>query len=128
MLTWRTEIVVSVGSWWCPPELRRVSSCEGVKNSPASAASLLQGLNMAVNAFVKWSLGSSFDVTLLGVSEMPKPGTKLSLDFASLLGELLSCGKAKCLLLLEAASDKLWKRNPQQVVACVAFPQLHWRH
>jgi hypothetical protein len=55
----------------------------------ATAASLLQGLNMAVNAFVKWSLGSSFDVTLLGVTEMPKPGTKLSLDFASLLGALL---------------------------------------
>ena len=54
----------------------------------APAASLLQGLNMAVNAFVKWSLGSAFDVTLLGVTEMPKPGTKLSLDFASLLGAL----------------------------------------
>ena len=59
---------------------------------------------MAVNAFVKWSLGSSFDVTLLGVSEMPKPGTKLSLDFASLLGELLSCETGDLLLLLEAAS------------------------
>lgn len=45
---------------------------------------------MAVNAFVKWSLGNSFDVPLLGVSEMPKPETKLSLDFASLLGELES--------------------------------------
>ncbi len=46
-----------------------------------------QGLNMAVNAYLKYALGSSYSAPLLGVSEMPKPGTKLTLDFASLLGE-----------------------------------------
>jgi hypothetical protein len=56
----------------------------------AYAAQSPQGLNMAVTAFVKWSLGSTFEVSLLGVSEMPKPETKLSLDFASLLGRLLA--------------------------------------
>jgi hypothetical protein len=55
---------------------------------------------MAVNAFVKWSLGANFNVALLGVSEMPKPGTKLSLDFASLLGAQLRplCNRSPCSL------------------------------
>ena len=29
---------------------------------------------MATNAFLSWSLGLQYNVTLLGLSEMPKPG------------------------------------------------------
>ena len=34
----------------------------------------LQGLNMATNAFLSWSLGPQYNFTLLGLTEMPKPG------------------------------------------------------
>ena len=47
-----------------------------------------QGLNMATNAFLKWSLGPQYEAALLGITNMPKPQTRLTLDFSSLLGEL----------------------------------------
>ncbi len=52
-----------------------------------------QGLNMAVNAFLKYSLGENFSAPLLGISEMPKPETRLTLDFSSLLGAALCLSK-----------------------------------
>ena len=48
----------------------------------------MQGLNLAVNAFLGWALGGNTTATLLGVMEMAKPGSKLTLDFSSLLGAL----------------------------------------
>jgi len=30
---------------------------------------------MATNAFLSWSLGPQYNFTLLGLTEMPKPGT-----------------------------------------------------
>lgn len=49
---------------------------------------LLQGLNMATNAFLQWALGPQYEATLLGITNMPKPETRLTLDFSSLLGPL----------------------------------------
>lgn len=42
---------------------------------------------MATNAFLKWSLGPQYETALLGITNMPKPETRLTLDFSSLLGE-----------------------------------------
>ena len=52
---------------------------------------LLQGLNMATNAFLSWSLGKQYNVTLLGLSEMPKPGTAPARIFEACITHDLSC-------------------------------------
>jgi hypothetical protein len=67
-------------------------------NGPPSVQRLNQGLNMAVNAFLKFSLGDAFAAPLLGISEMPKPATRLTLDFSSLLGPVFFCWLTQLLL------------------------------
>ena len=44
--------------------------------------------NAATNAFLTWALGPEVRTRLVGVMEMPKPGTVLRLDIASLVGTL----------------------------------------
>lgn len=66
--------------------------------SPPPYLRVNKGLNMATNAFLKWALGSNYSATLNGVVEMPKPGSKLTLDFSSLLGPLFFCWLLELLL------------------------------
>ena len=61
---------------------------------------LHQGLNLATNAFLRWSLGSEYSAKLLAIMEMPKQETHLSLDFSSLLGPIFYCWLAQLLLPL----------------------------
>jgi len=61
---------------------------------------LRQGLNLATNAFLRWSLGSQYSATLLAIMEMPKQETHLSLDFSSLLGPIFYCWLSQLLLPL----------------------------
>eukprot|EP00850_Spirogloea_muscicola_P003309 SM000013S26478 [mRNA] locus=s13:611469:617905:+ [translate_table: standard] len=49
---------------------------------------LPRALNLATNAFARLVNGAAASVPLLFVKEMPKPSTKLRLDFSSLLGPL----------------------------------------
>lgn len=53
---------------------------------------------MATNAFLRWALGANVTATLTAVMEMPKPGSKLTLDFSSLLGPLFFCWLLELLL------------------------------
>ena len=59
-----------------------------------------QGLNLATNAFLRWSLGPEYSARLLAVMEMPKVETHLSLDFSSLLGPIFYCWLSQLLLPL----------------------------
>ncbi|KAL3145247.1 hypothetical protein ABBQ32_000991 [Trebouxia sp. C0010 RCD-2024] len=59
-----------------------------------------QGLNLAANAFLRWSLGPQYSARLLALMEMPKQETHLSLDFSSLLGPIFYCWLAQLLLPL----------------------------
>ncbi len=61
---------------------------------------LHQGLNLATNAFLRWSLGSQYSAKLLAIMEMPKQETHLSLDFSSLLGPIFYCWLSQLLLPL----------------------------
>ena len=60
----------------------------------------LQGINLAANAFLRWSLGPQYSAKLLAIMEMPKQETHLSLDFSSLLGPIFYCWLAQLLLPL----------------------------
>lgn len=48
---------------------------------------------MATNAFLSWSLGSRYNVTLLGLAEMPKPGISLTPCMASIRMAFLPCSR-----------------------------------
>ncbi len=48
----------------------------------------MQGINLAANAYLRWALGDGYQARLLGLASPPKEGTRLSLDFATLLGPL----------------------------------------
>ena len=61
---------------------------------------LCQGVNLATNAFLRWSLGSGYSAKLLAIMEMPKQETHLSLDFSSLLGPIFYCWLSQLLLPL----------------------------
>lgn len=61
---------------------------------------VVQGLNLAANAFLRWSLGPEYSAKLLALMEMPKQETHLSLDFSSLLGPIFYCWLAQLLLPL----------------------------
>lgn len=60
------------------------------RDGPPTILRVNQGLNRATNAFLKWALGGDarYQAWLSGVMEMPKGGSRLSLDFGSLLGPL----------------------------------------
>lgn len=60
----------------------------------------VQGVNLAANAFLRWSLGPQYNARLLALMEMPKQATHLSLDFSSLLGPIFYCWLAQLLLPL----------------------------
>lgn len=47
-----------------------------------------QAVNLAANAFLQQIAGNDFSARLIGVSDMPKGATHLSLDFSTLLGPL----------------------------------------
>ncbi|EFN50493.1 hypothetical protein CHLNCDRAFT_141395, partial [Chlorella variabilis] len=71
----------------------------GTARAEEGPPTILRGINRAVNAFLKWSLGSDgYQAWLLGVQEMPKGGSRLSLDFSSLLGPLFFCWLLQLLL------------------------------
>ncbi|PIA27921.1 hypothetical protein AQUCO_07400037v1 [Aquilegia coerulea] len=61
-------------------------------NASANSASALvrapRSLNMVSNAYLRFLRNSATQILLDYVKEMPKPGTKLTLDFSSLLGAL----------------------------------------
>lgn len=70
---------------------------------------------MATNAFLKWALGSSYSATLDGIMEMPKPGSKLTLDFSSLLGPLFFTWLLELLLpvmVVQLVTEKERKSAP----------------
>ncbi|KAL0046688.1 hypothetical protein WJX82_007270 [Trebouxia sp. C0006] len=69
-------------------------------NSSPLAVRVNQGLNLATNAFLRWSLGSQYSAKLLAIMEMPKQETHLSLDFSSLLGPIFYCWLSQLLLPL----------------------------
>jgi hypothetical protein len=47
-------------------------------------------VNLAANAYLKDRLGAGYGARLVGVKDMPKGASRLSLDFSSLLGPLFS--------------------------------------
>jgi hypothetical protein len=47
-----------------------------------------QPLNLAANAYLKHIKGDTYSAPLIGVKDMPKGASRLSLDFSSLLGPL----------------------------------------
>lgn len=49
-----------------------------------------QAVNLAANAYLKRKLGPAASARLVGVKDMPKGASRLSLDFSSLLGPLFS--------------------------------------
>ncbi|DBA75618.1 TPA: hypothetical protein ACH3X2_009057 [Trebouxia sp. C0005] len=69
-------------------------------NSSPLAVRVNQGLNLATNAFLRWSLGAQYSAKLLAIMEMPKQETHLSLDFSSLLGPIFYCWLSQLLLPL----------------------------
>jgi hypothetical protein len=59
------------------------------EQGPPTILRINQGINRATNAFLRWSLGSdAYQAWLVGLQEMPKVGSRLSIDFSSLLGPL----------------------------------------
>ncbi|KAA6409517.1 MAG: ABC transporter A family member 7, partial [Trebouxia sp. A1-2] len=69
-------------------------------NASPLAVRVNQGLNLATNAFLRWSLGAQYSAKLLAIMEMPKQETHLSLDFSSLLGPIFYCWLSQLLLPL----------------------------
>ena len=51
---------------------------------------MAQGLNAATNAFLSWSLGQRYNFTLLGLTEMPKPGYPPRCQVCALLVKIAS--------------------------------------
>lgn len=69
-----------------------------VTQAPPYINRLNQGLNMASNAFLRWSLGPQFEARLLGITEMPTAKSRLTLDFSSLLGPVFFAWLCQLLL------------------------------
>ncbi|KAG8379147.1 hypothetical protein BUALT_Bualt07G0057900 [Buddleja alternifolia] len=57
-------------------------------NQPLGLTRVPRSVNLASNAYLQLLLGPSARIAFEFVKEMPKPGTKLTLDFSSLLGPL----------------------------------------
>ncbi|KAK1311877.1 ABC transporter A family member 7 [Acorus calamus] len=57
-------------------------------NVPTALVRVPRSLNMVSNAYLQFLKGANVKMQLEYVKEMPQPGKKLSLDFASLLGAL----------------------------------------
>ncbi|KAK1298427.1 ABC transporter A family member 7 [Acorus calamus] len=57
-------------------------------NVPTALVRVPRSLNMVSNAYLQFLKGTNVKMQLEYVKEMPQPGKKLSLDFASLLGAL----------------------------------------
>ncbi|EFN55401.1 hypothetical protein CHLNCDRAFT_23609, partial [Chlorella variabilis] len=57
---------------------------------PPSVQRWSQPINLAANAFLKRQLGPAHSARLVGVKDMPRGSSRLSLDFSSLLGPLFS--------------------------------------
>ncbi|XP_015070141.1 ABC transporter A family member 7-like [Solanum pennellii] len=57
-------------------------------SQPIALTRVPRSVNLASNAYLQFLLGPSAKMLFEFVKEMPKPGTKLRLDFASLLGPL----------------------------------------
>ncbi|MCD7455439.1 Phospholipid-transporting ATPase abca7 [Datura stramonium] len=64
------------------------SNKNGKGNQPMALTRVPGLVNLASNAYVQFLLGPSARMLFEFVKEMPKPETKLTLDFASLLGPL----------------------------------------
>ncbi|KAL3342906.1 hypothetical protein AABB24_026777 [Solanum stoloniferum] len=60
----------------------------GKSNQPLALTRVPRSVNLASNAYIQDLLGPSARMLFEFVKEMPKPETKLNLDFASLLGPL----------------------------------------
>ncbi|KAK1298244.1 ABC transporter A family member 7 [Acorus calamus] len=58
------------------------------RNVPTALVRVPRSLNMVSNAYLQFLKGANAKMQLEYVKEMPQPGKKLSLDFASLLGAL----------------------------------------
>ncbi|KAK9090674.1 hypothetical protein Sjap_023851 [Stephania japonica] len=56
--------------------------------NPSALVRVSRSINMVTNAYLKLLKGAAVKITLDFVKEMPKPETKLRLDFSSLLGGL----------------------------------------
>ncbi|CAN4086057.1 unnamed protein product [Withania somnifera] len=60
----------------------------GKSNQPLALTRVPRSVNLASDAYIQFLLGPSARMLFEFVKEMPKPETKLTLDFASLLGPL----------------------------------------
>ena len=80
---------------------------------------MVQGINLATNAFLRWSLGTQYSARLLAVMEMPKVETHLSLDFSSLLGPIFYCWLAQLLLPLFLVTLVYEKQQRSAAIALV---------
>ena len=56
------------------------------RNGPSDVNRANLAVNMATQAFVKWTLGDNYGVRLNSLREMPRQRSRLELDFASLIG------------------------------------------
>jgi len=83
---------------------------------PPNIQRLNQGLNMATNAFLQWALGPQYEATLLGITNMPKPETRLTLDFSSLLGPVFFAWLAQLLLPLMLVATVYEKANGLRIM------------
>ncbi|KAL7139200.1 hypothetical protein ABFS83_09G034600 [Erythranthe nasuta] len=57
-------------------------------NKPLALVRVARSINLASNAYLQFLLGPTSEILFEFVKEMPKPETKLRLDFSSLLGPL----------------------------------------
>eukprot|EP00475_Leptophrys_vorax_P042571 TRINITY_DN8020_c0_g3_i1.p1 TRINITY_DN8020_c0_g3~~TRINITY_DN8020_c0_g3_i1.p1 ORF type:complete len:732 (+),score=84.28 TRINITY_DN8020_c0_g3_i1:161-2197(+) len=57
-------------------------------NGPTFGVRFTRQMNMATNAFLQQLYSASLELPLLFLKDFPKPSTRLSLDFASLIGPL----------------------------------------
>ncbi|KAL6775733.1 ABCA3A [Auxenochlorella protothecoides x Auxenochlorella symbiontica] len=76
----------------------------GVYQTPPTLVRVNQGINLATNAFLQAALGPDYQAQLLGLMEMPKGATILSLNFSALLGPLFFVWLAQLLLPTMLAS------------------------
>ncbi|KAL3149658.1 hypothetical protein ABBQ38_013490 [Trebouxia sp. C0009 RCD-2024] len=64
------------------------TNAAGGRGGPPDVQRCNQAMNLATNAFLTFSQGGGARVDLEGVRDMPKVGSRLQLDFSSLLGPL----------------------------------------
>ncbi|MCO5575518.1 hypothetical protein L7F22_029319 [Adiantum nelumboides] len=76
-------------------------------NKPPGMLRLPRSMNLVAQAFLRYLLGSSAQLPLWFVSDMPKSATNLKLDFSALLGPLFFMWVIQLLLPIRTSSHQL---------------------